>query len=249
MSKSDLKAAMQSLQVNKPLRLAGRAPSFVAPAPTFASPTPVENQTQVENTTGVELETPVSNTTEVGKTTVVTNQTQVINPAPVEEATLVTKTTEVTNPTQVQIETQVEKHTEVVLETQVQKETQVENHTQVANETPVSKTTEVVRPAETQPDQVSALRRATEQDSSVVLEARACEGLEKGYTRLPNQLLMKMANGDLTRGEIKILLLIARFTISFQRKLAPLSKTVLERQSGLRGAGVLEALAGLVAKK
>jgi len=60
---------------------------------------------------------------------------------------------------------------------------------------------------------------------------------------------MKMANGDLTRGEIKILLLIARFTISFQCKLAPLSKAVLERQSGLRGAGVLEALSGLVAKK
>ncbi len=249
MSKLGLKEAMTSLQVNKPLKLAARAPSFTAPAITPSVPTPVENSTQVESPTWVELQTPVQTNTEVEKTTVVINPTEVIISASVEFATPDLKTTQATFPTPVQIETQDVKQTEAVLDTPVVKPTQVENHTQVVNETPVSKTTEVMRPTEIQPDQVTAVRRATEQDSSVVLEARACEGLEKGYTRLPNSVLMKMANGDLTRGEMKILLLIARFTISFQKKVAPLSKTVLERQSGLRGAGVLEALSGLVAKK
>lgn len=249
MSKLGLKEAMNSLQVNKPLKLAVRAPVFTAPATTPAVPTPVENEAQVENTTWVELQTLVQKKTEVENTTVVQNPTQVIISAPVESATPDLKPTQVTIPTPVQIETEVVKQTEAVFDTPVVKPTQVENQTQATNETPVSKTTEVVRPAETQPDQVTAVRRATEQDSSVVLEARACEGLEKGYTRIPNSVLMKMANGDLTRGEMKILLLIARFTISFQKKVAPLSKTVLERQSGLRGAGVLEALSGLVTKK
>ncbi len=224
MSKLELKAAMDSLQVKTPLKLQVKMPVFKAPALSIddgwgqpvnlgENPTQVIKPTAVVNPTQVELQTPVQNKSEVESSTVVTNPTQVNKPTP------------------------------------VQIETQVENQTPVLKETPVVKTTEVLKPIEAQPDQVSELRRATEQDSSVVLEARACEGLAKGYTRLPNSLLMKMANGDLTRGEIKILLLIARFTISFQRKLAPLSKTVLERQSGLRGAGVLEALSGLVAKK
>lgn len=213
MSKLELKTAMDLLQVNKPLRLAGRAPSFVPPAPTPPSQITVENPTQVEKVTEVGLQTQVQKMTEVEILAVVTNPTQVAK------------------------------------QTEVDFDTQVENQTTVPKETPVSKTTQVVRHIEIKPDQLTELRRATEQDSSVVLEARACEGLAKGYTRLPNSVLMVMANGDLTRGEIKILLLIARFTISFQRKLAPLSKTVLERQSGLRGAGVLEALAGLVSKK
>ena len=219
MSKSDLKAAMQLLQVNKPLRLAGRAPSFVPPIQT-----PVENPTQAEISTWVPKPTQAEKATEVALATQVENVTTVEKPTWVE------------NPTQVAIPTSVESATPVI------------KPTQVGNQTPVSKTTEVEKPTIAHVDQASAMKRATEQDSSVVLEARACEGLEKGYTRLPNSILMKMANGDLTRGEIKMLLLIARFTISFQRKLTPLSKTVLERQSGLRGAAVLEALAGLVAK-
>lgn len=44
------------------------------------------------------------------------------------------------------------------------------------------------------------------------------------------------------------MLLIARFTISFQRRRAPLSKTVLERQTGLSGPGVLQAVSNLLAK-
>jgi phage replication O-like protein O len=218
MSKQDLRAAMQALNVNIPLKLATRAPAFVAPIGTNSANTLVENPTQVE------------------KTTEAANQTHVPNSTQVERESLVPIRSGVENRTQVNKTTTVEK------ETQVQNTTRAENRTQALRPTPVSKTTEV------QATNSAALKKATEQDSSVVFEARASVGLEKGYTRLPNSILMKMANGDLTRGEIKILLLIARFTISFQKKTAPLSKTVLERQSGLRGAGVLEALSGLVEK-
>jgi|GEM_PF-833122 len=229
MSKSDLKTAMQSLQVNKPLRLPSRAPVFAPPAVTPITPTPVEKPTQV------------ALPTEGGITTVVPNATpsEIVTVAP--EPTKVTIPTPVVEPAPDSNATQVRNSTPEELKTEVAKVTSAEIQTEVSNETLVSKTTSVEKAT-------SAIRHGIEQDSSVVFEARASEGLEKGYTRLPNTLLMKMAHGDLTRGEIKILLLIARFTISFQRKLAPLSKTVLERQSGLRGAAVLEALSGLVAK-
>ena len=263
MSKSDLKAAMQSLQVNKPLKLMGRAPTFAAPAPTITPTTLVESDTQVAKTTEVESTTTVPNVTQVENNAAVTNQTEVIKSTQVdfktevEKTTLVENHTEVTettvdanatkveinteapNTTSVENQTLVNRTTEELTITVVEKPTKASFNTTVPNETPVSKTTEVG----------NAIKRATEQDSSVVFEARASEGLEKGYTRLPNTVLMKMASGDLTRGEMKILLLIARFTISFQRKLAPLSKAVLERQSGLRGPGVLEALSGLVSKQ
>jgi hypothetical protein len=251
MSKSDLKAAMQSLKVNKPLKLMGRAPTFAAPAPTVAPTTLVESDTLVAKTIEVESITTVPNVTQVENNALVTNQTEVNNLTQVDFNTEVVKKTLVENYTEVEINTQVpnatlaenqtivHQATKALNTTVVEKTTQVTNHTSALNETQVSKPTEVV----------NAIKRATEQDSSVVFEARASEGLEKGYTRLPNTVLMKMANGDLTRGEMKILLLIARFTISFQRKLAPLSKAVLERQSGLRGPGVLEALSGLVSKQ
>ena len=89
---------------------------------------------------------------------------------------------------------------------------------------------------------------ASGQDSSVTLEAQTASKLHHGYTRVPNSFLMRMAAGDLVRSEMQILLLIARFTISFQRRHAPLSKAVLERQSGLRGPAVLQAVSDLLAK-
>jgi hypothetical protein len=46
MSKSDLKAAMESLQVKKPFILPARQPQFKAPAP-VAEPTVVPTETQV----------------------------------------------------------------------------------------------------------------------------------------------------------------------------------------------------------
>lgn len=124
-----------------------------------------------------------------------------------------------------------------ILDTPITNPTQVGNPTQVQTQTLV----ETERPS-------TSRRRVTEQDSSVVLESTFCEGLERGYTRIPNGVLMKLVGGNFTRNEIKIALIIARFTISFRREYAPLSKKVLERQSGLRGAAVLEAISGLVAK-
>jgi phage replication O-like protein O len=232
MSKSDLKTAMQSLQVNKPLRLQARAPSFVAPAPTFVNPTEVENTTPVAIPTQVEL------------------QTQAAKVTPVELSTVARLATEASIQPSVDQQTQVPEEAQATVPTKDHSQTEVQNETQVVNEHPVSITTVVRKSTQVSKSAPNASsRQAIEQDSSVVLEARASAGLEKGYTRLPNTVLMKMAHGDLTRSEIKILLLIARFTISFQRKLAPLSKTVLERQSGLRGAAVLEALSGLVSKQ
>lgn len=121
--------------------------------------------------------------------------------------------------------------------------------TAVIKPTLVGKPTQVTNQAQVDNQQSSShVRRVTEQDSSVALEERASTGLERGYTRIPNCMLMQLVNGDFTRNEIKIALIIARFTISFRRELAPLSKKVLERQSGLRGAAILEAVSGLVAK-
>ena len=82
----------------------------------------------------------------------------------------------------------------------------------------------------------------------MVFEARTVDGLERGYTRLPNSILMRLTQGEFTRNEMKLVLLIARFTMSYQSRQAPLYKTVLERRTGMRGASVLEALSGLIAK-
>ncbi len=187
MSKLELKIAMDSLQVNKPLRLQAKAPLFIPPSVEAK----VEKQTQVGNPTLV------------------------------------------INPTVVDIETKVLNSTVVQNQTMVHNTTTVENNTMVGNQTKVI---------------AAHISSATEQDSSVQLEARAAEGLEKGYTRVPNKILTQLVSGDFTKNEIKLVLLIARFTISFQRKHAPLSKAVLERQSSLRGPAVLEALSGLVSK-
>ncbi|MBY0471375.1 replication protein [bacterium] len=176
----------------------------------------------------------VENATQVINPTVDKNTTEVENQTPVVIPTQVARTTWVKNQTEVQDQTL------VTVQTQVPKQTTVENTTLVSNPTEVKDTTKV--------GSAIPSRRATEQDSSVVLEARAVDGLEKGYTRLPNNVLMRMASSDFTRNEMKLALLIARFTISFQRRTAPLSKTVLERRSRLRGPAVLEALAGLVRK-
>ncbi|MBC7692812.1 MAG: replication protein [Methylotenera sp.] len=86
------------------------------------------------------------------------------------------------------------------------------------------------------------------QDSSVTLETQSAPKLHQGYTRLPNSILMSIASGRLIRSEMQVLLVIARFTISFQKRHAPLSKAVLERQTGLRGPAVLQAITTLEAK-
>lgn len=92
-------------------------------------------------------------------------------------------------------------------------------------------------------------RTASDQDSSVNLETHSAPKLHVGYTRIPNSILMRMAEGEFIKSEMQILLVIARFTISFQKRHAPLSKSVLERQTGLRGPAVLQAISSLLEKK
>lgn len=152
MSKSDLKAAMDSLQINKPFRLPANQPQFKAPAMVAESPVvPLETRDVIE--TLVPVATPVSR------------------------------------------------------------------------------------------------KAASDQDSSVNLEAHSAPKLHLGYTRIPNNILMRMAEGEFIKSEMQILLVIARFTISFQKRHAPLSKSVLERQTGLRGPAVLQAVASLLEKE
>lgn len=73
--------------------------------------------------------------------------------------------------------------------------------------------------------------------------------LKKGFTRLPNCILMAIVFGDHSKAEIKILLLIARYTLSFdERKTASLSKADIERYTRLQGKSILEALTSLLEK-
>jgi len=92
-------------------------------------------------------------------------------------------------------------------------------------------------------------RKATEQDSAVVLAKRESSGLRTGFTRISNEMLLDMLEGDLSKSEIKILLLISRFTTSFQKEFAPLSKAVIERYTRLQGKSVLDAMGGLEEKQ
>jgi hypothetical protein len=75
------------------------------------------------------------------------------------------------------------------------------------------------------------------------------EKLRKGFTQLPNSILMDMVHGNLSKAEMKILLVIARYTVSFDgRKTAPLSKADFERYTRLQGKCILESLASLKEK-
>jgi hypothetical protein len=244
MSKLELKAAMESLQV----KLQSKQPQFKAP-PTLPENTSVPGETQVGMGTSVVESTPVPAQTMVPETTLVAAQTLV---AP---ETKVARETTVPVATSVVVETQAVTSTQVLTQTMVHGETPVDTDTKVPVQTQVS--TATVVPPETQVATRTPVARATkanssdaasDQDSSVTLEAESAPKLQQGYTRIPNRILMHMANGELHRSEMQILLLIARFTISFQRRHAPLSKSVLERQSGLRGPAVLQAISNLVVK-
>jgi hypothetical protein len=247
--KIELRAALEALQVKKPLRLPlSTTPCFTAPPPVSKSPTSLV-QTLVEMPTQVGKQTVAEIVTGVAKQTSVEFDTLDVNPTTVENITQVPSPTSDSNPTPVGFNTQVENHTPVALPTPVVLDTLVVNSTLVSKETLVGNPTQVNQEKSKLPiDAQLSPRRACEQDSSVLFESRAIDSLEKGFTRLPNCILMRLANGDFTRNEIKVALLISRFTISYQRKLAPLSKAVLERRTGLRGPAILEALSGLTSK-
>lgn len=169
MSKTELKAALTGLQVNRPLKVAATAPAFRAPEP------PKESQVQKEP--------------------------------------------EVRATTQVQPEPSIEKGTQDVAEPRVESDAQVQRS--------------------------SHPRRATPQDQAVVEKESLGSKIATGFTRVPNRLLMAMIGGDLNKNEMRLLLLIARLTISFNRVHTPLSKSVVERYTGMQGRPALEAFAVL----
>ena len=57
-----------------------------------------------------------------------------------------------------------------------------------------------------------------------------------------------MLRSEPTRSEIQIVHTVARSTISFRKRTAPLSKAVLERQTGLKGLSVLQAILELTTR-
>ncbi len=230
-AKSELKAALEALQVRKPLRLPSSAPTFAPPPPQVASQAMVVAQTQVREDTPIAVETLVSPEALVDVSTSVPMQTQVES---------------------VSIENQKEQATLVAGDTQVAQKasvavgTLVDIEAKVSNATPVSELITVSGGTKARPER--EVHHAPEQDSAVVLEAQANPKLQHGYTRIPNVLLMQMVSGGLLRSEMQVALLIARLTISYQRRFSPISKAVIERQTGLRGPAVLHALSELVAK-
>ncbi|MGK5085801.1 replication protein [Bdellovibrionota bacterium FG-1] len=245
-AKLELKNALEALQVRKPLRLPSSAPTFAAPqppSPQFESITLVPVETGVAPQTVVPIPTQVPGDTTVAVPTMVAVETQVQNVSAgncAEGATLVGSETVVPAQTRVATEAQAPTQTPVALETRVPGDATVPAPTQVLPRTMVDRGTQVHARGE--------VHHAPEQDSAVVLETQASPKLQHGYTRIPNSLLMRMVSGDLLRSEMQVALLIGRFTISYQRKFSPISKAVIERQTGLRGPAVLQALAELVAK-
>ncbi len=95
----------------------------------------------------------------------------------------------------------------------------------------------------------SGPRAATPQDDAVLLQRELHDKLATGYTRLPNALLMNMLVGDLGKNEVRLLLLIARLTLSFDREFVKLSKGVVKRYTGMQGRAMLDAFGVLEERK
>lgn len=244
-SKDQIRAAMAALEVKKPLKLHDKQPQFKAPMSLSESDAWVGLETQVATATSVGTGTTVGVGTSVGGETKVLSETLVGTETGVAPETGAGSHTWVATKTVVDVKPPVAETTPVDSETTVAERTKVDRETMVAGGTQVPRATKVSTPESTHS---LGIGTATAQDSSVTLEAQSASKLHNGYTRLPNSALMRVASGELLRSEIQILLLIARFTISFQRRHAPLSKAVLERQSGLRGPAVLQAISGLLEK-
>ncbi|MBI3544901.1 MAG: replication protein [Deltaproteobacteria bacterium] len=238
--KADLKAAMTSLQVSTPLKLPQKAPTFRAPPP----PSPQEAKTSEDARTSSagKLSTDVSTSQDVpapevpkakaseikrgGPATLAQNESQVAAASQDHSVSGVAPSSPVLTPPEVEASPK-------------------DVHSTQDESTP--------KPVAVVP-RVSQPRRATEQDRAVTETTNAGAWIRNGYTRIPNSLLMEIVSGDLSRNEMRLLLLIARLTISFgNRPLAPLSKGVIERHTGVQGRAILEAVqsleeAGLVRK-
>lgn len=252
MSKLDLKAAMDSLQVKTPLRLQAKAPSFRVPAVPVGDAW-LQKQSQDVNTSQDQK----SSMDETCTLDVIQSKDQNVSQDSIESldqkrssdgiqsqdsnTSQVLKSSVDTNQPQDQIISKDSKSSLDVNQSLVPNESMDLDQSLDVNTSQDENSTQVVFRS-TQP------RKATEQDRAVTETKSVQSRLSTGYTRIPNALLMSMASGNLSRNEMKLLLLIARMTISFNRPMASLSKGVLERMSHIQGRAVLEALQTLEAK-
>lgn len=110
-TKAELKAALTSLQVNKPLRLHARQPQFITPTSVTES-TPVAALTPAVLVTEVIDDTQASALTSVGPETQATLETPVPGPTMVTAATPVSGDTKVSGMTQVDVLTPVTPQTQ-----------------------------------------------------------------------------------------------------------------------------------------
>ncbi|MBI3555741.1 MAG: replication protein [Deltaproteobacteria bacterium] len=219
MSKSDLKAAMDSLEVKKPLRLPAQAPAFRAPP----APTSQGEKKSVD----INISTALSTTQDAFESK---DQQKISN-----DSVLSDSKTSVQNSSQVQNKS---RGSDANLDEQSTKDQEeLSDIAKSLDENPSPDlNASLMVPRASQP------RRATEQDRAVTEATSVKSRLSTGYTRVPNSILMEIVSGDLSRNEIKLLLLIARMTISFNRAMVPLSKGVIERMTGIQGRAVLDAV-------
>lgn len=91
-------------------------------------------------------------------------------------------------------------------------------------------------------------KAATIQDSSQLLLGATNDKIRNGFTRIPNDLLLDIVEGKFSKSEVQVLLTIARYTISFNKKVAPISRRFLEAKTNLQGRSIIEALKKLEQK-
>lgn len=219
MSKTDLKAALESLQVKKPLRLPSSAPSFKAPV----ASTSVGISSQDKNSSLVPSLAQDANS----PTDATENPKVIATPSP----TLGQNSSQDANHSQDAMRSLVTNQSQSGFSSEELKSSSDSTESMAQIPPVVARSTQA--------------RRATEQDRAVTEVASLKSRLSTGYTRVPNSILMEMVSGDLSRNEMKILLLVARMTVSFNRRYVPLSKSVIERMTGIQGRAVLEAVQSL----
>lgn len=71
------------------------------------------------------------------------------------------------------------------------------------------------------------------QDKSIELFNTAYASLGKGFSRVPNSLYMTLCGPHLGKSEMKVFMVILRFTLGFHRPRAPISVNVFKKMTGL----------------
>ncbi|MEK7690566.1 MAG: replication protein [Bdellovibrionota bacterium] len=235
MSKSELRDALNALRVGEPFRLRGTVPVFTHPVPAAES-------------------NPGSNEIPDQKSTRDVNQILDANPSRDE-----TRITE-----DFQVPSAPAPASPIGIQSGIESTSPVQNLTRDRIDTP---DTNLIPDKELTPDRKSIQdtfpagdaggeqiprssqpRKATDQDKAVLTYAHAETGLSRGYTRIPNAVLMRLIAGEVGKNEMQVVLLLARMTISFRRELTAVSKTTLQRVTGIQGTAAMQAINSLETK-